>query len=112
MDNTQSALPAQFATLAEYLKLALPTTKERLRARANSTMPELQAFYDGMTPHMDGILAYLQDFPPEEKKLEPQVLRLVHLAKAFMEVSVSIELLHAPDEPMVVSFEDMRIESF
>lgn len=105
MDET--LLPEPFANLNVYLHWALPTTKERVRARVHSTMPALQEFYDAMCPHMDAIMAYLQDFPPSEADLEPPVRRLVHLAKAFLETGIAVELLHAPDESNVWGFEDM-----
>jgi len=105
-----SLLPKQFAALEGYLHFALPTAKERLRNRVHSTMPDLEAFYAAMKPHMEAIMTYLQNFPPFEKDLEPEVQRLVRLAKAFMDVSVAVELFHAPDEPNVWSFEDMVLE--
>jgi len=103
-------LPIPFAALENQLHYALPSTKERLRARANSSMHEIQTFYDALSPHMDAIMTYLQDFPPAEKELEPPVLRLVYLAKAFMEHSLAVELLKAPDEPDVWDFEDLLLE--
>lgn len=102
-------LPEQFADLNVHLHWALPTTKKRLRARVRSTMPALQEFYDAMRPHMDPIMTYLQNFPPSETELEPPVRRLMHLAKAFLEAGIAIELLHAPDEPNVWGFEDMLL---
>lgn len=107
MNNTE--LPERFAALAAHLDWALPTTKERLRLRANSAMPALRAFYDAMCPHMDDILTYLRDFPPAEADLERPERRLVHLAKAFMDVSLAVELFQAPDEPGVWNFEDMEL---
>jgi hypothetical protein len=108
--TTDALLPKQFANLAPHLRYALPTTKERVRARVNSSMAELQAFYDDVGPRMEGIMTYLQDFPPEESKLAPQELRLVKLAKAFMAIAPALELFHAPDEPNVWGFEDMTMD--
>lgn len=104
---TEVRLPAPFETLSTHLHWALPTTKERIRARVRSTMPELQEFYDAMCPHMDNIMQYLQKFPPSEADLDPSTRKLVHLAKAFLEAGIAVELLHAPDEPNVMGFEDM-----
>ena len=113
MSSTKNELlPSQFDGLASHLSFALPTAKDRWRHRSSSTMSELQAFYDAMVPHMAAIMAYLQDFPADEQKLEPPVLNLVRLAKAFMDVSVSIELLHSPDVPLVSSAEGMILETF
>lgn len=103
-------LPVPFAMLTNQLHYALPSTKERLRARAHSSMPEIKAFYDAVAPHMDAIMTYLLDFPPAEKDLEPPVLRLVYLAKAFMEHSLAVELFNAPDEPDVWDFENLLLE--
>lgn len=107
---TDPTFPPQFAALNEHLRWALPTTKERLRARAGSTMPTLQAFYDALAPQMEGILTYLQDFPADESALEPPVRRLVHLAKAFMDVSIAIEVFNEPDESGVWGFEMLDME--
>lgn len=109
--QSNSLLPEQFAGLVNQLHFALPTQKERMRARGNSLMPELQKFYDAVSPQMDAIMTYLLDFPADEKKLAPQELRLVHLAKAFMEVALAIEMYKAPDEPNVWSFEDLTLEN-
>ena len=109
---SKNQLPAAFSALEKHLSYALPTPKERLRARVASTMSELQAFYDDVAPRMDAILTYLQDFPPNEKDLDPQILNLVRLGKAYIEVAMSIEMLHAPDEPNVATFENMEMESF
>jgi hypothetical protein len=115
IEMSENQLPKPFseiAVLKKYLHFALPTTKERLRARVASTMPELQGFYDEVGPHMDAILTYLKDFPPNEKDLAPDVLCLVRLGKAYMEASLSVEMFHAPDEPNVGTFENMELESF
>jgi hypothetical protein len=110
-----NVLPKPFAdipALRRYLRFALPTTKERLRARVASSMEELQGFYDEVGPHMDAILTYLREFPPHEKDLPADVLCLVRLGKAYMEASLSVEMFHAPDEPNVGTFENMELESF
>lgn len=106
---TSDSLPASFEALTPYLDWAHPTTKERLRARANASMAELRDFYDALSPHMDNILTYLRRFPPKEAELDLPVRRLVHLAKAYMDVSLAVELFHAPDEPGVWNFEDMEL---
>ena len=108
--TTNELLPKQFSSLAPHLRYALPTTKERVRARVSSSMEDLQAFYDAVGPQMESILTYLQDFPPAEDKLAPQELRLVKLAKAFMAIAPALELFHAPDEPNVWGFEDMTLD--
>jgi hypothetical protein len=111
MAENQS-LPSQFAGLTKWLSFALPTPKERLRKRVHSEMSELNAFYDAMRPQMDAVMTYLMDFPADESQLEAPVLNLVRLAKAYMEVSLAVELFKAPDEPGVWDFEFMELEAF
>ncbi len=109
-DKTTDLLPKQFSALTQLLHYALPTTKERIRARATSTMDELQAHYDAARPYMEDVMTYLKGIPADEKKLNPQDLRLMHFAKGFMTVAMAIEQLHAPDEPMVWNYENMTFE--
>jgi len=104
-----AVLPKPFAKLAKFMDFAPPTTKERLRKRAGTPMPELEAFYNVMKPHMVGILTFLQAHPVSEAEQAPDVRNLVYLAKAFMEASMAVELLHEPDESNVWGFEDLTL---
>lgn len=104
-----AVLPAPFSKLAKFMSFAPPTTKERLRKRAGTPMPELEAFYNAMKPHMVEVLTFLQGHPASEAEQEPAVRNLVYLAKAFMEASMAVELLHEPDESNVWGFEDMTL---
>jgi hypothetical protein len=105
--SNNNLLPTQFAELTGFLRYALPTTKERLRARVNSSMADLQAFYDAVSPHMEAIMTYMKGFPADEKELAQPELNLMRLGKAFMCIAVAVELFHAPDEHGVLTFEDM-----
>lgn len=42
--TTEDLLPKQFASLAPHLRYALPTTKERVRARVNSSWRNYRLF--------------------------------------------------------------------
>lgn len=106
---TAAVLPAPFSKLAKFMSFAPPTTKERLRKRAGTPMPELEAFYNAMKPHMVEVLTFLQGHPVSEAEQEPAVRNLVYLAKAFMEASMAVELLHEADESNVWGFEDMTL---
>ena len=107
--TTAAVLPKQFAKLAKYMDFAPPTTKERLRKRAATPMPELEAFYNAMKPYMVEVLTFLQAHPVNEAEQAPDVRNLVYLAKAFMEASMAVELLHEADESNVWGFEDMTL---
>lgn len=104
-----AVLPKQFAKLAKYMEYALPTTKERLRKRAGTPMPTLEAFYNFMKPCMIEILTFLQAHPVSADEQTPEVRNLVYLAKSFMEASMAVELLHEPDESNVWGFEDLTL---
>lgn len=59
-------------------------------------MASLTAFYEAILPHMRDIISYLNrrsidDFDAQEK-------RLLHLAFAFMEVAMAVEVFKEPDE--------------
>lgn len=102
-------LPPAFADLNAQLSWALPTTAQRLERRATSDMSTLKAFYDALQPRIEDILVFLKDYPPDEAALEPAVRTLVHLAKAFMDASLAVEVFRAPDEPGVWEHRKLRL---
>ncbi|MCG2635141.1 MAG: hypothetical protein J4A00_09585 [Gammaproteobacteria bacterium] len=103
---SEQSLPAQFKDLEQFVdNWALGSLKERARARAASTMEELHAFYDVISPRMDEIMEYLTGFPAAEEEQPKEVRRLVSLAKSFMQIGIAIELFDAPEEPNVFDLE-------
>lgn len=105
-----ATLPAQFSALEAYVSAwALPTTTARLNKRIRTPYPEIEAFYKAMAEHMEAIMQYLDGFPPKETDLAPDTLTLLHLAKAFTEAAMSVELLKAPDEPMVIPVDRLTL---
>ncbi len=100
-------IPEQFAGLAPLAETwALATESERNERRRSSAMADLQAFYGAMLPRMDEIIAYLNQFPPDEMPAEAE--RLFYMALSFMEVSLAVELFGEPDESDV--FEAARFK--
>jgi hypothetical protein len=96
---TAPILPEQFQDLSTYASVwALPTETARNKARRESRMEDLTAFYNAMLPRMDQVILYLNQFPLDE--LPEDARRLFHIALSFMEVSLSVELTHTPDEAM------------
>ncbi|MGH7961577.1 MAG: hypothetical protein ACRERD_07080 [Candidatus Binatia bacterium] len=88
-------LPESFADLENFAGLwALATETERSRHRQASTMAEIQAFYDAMLPRMEGILAYLNQFPLAEMPEEAE--RLLYLTLSLAEVAPAVELFKQP----------------
>ena len=92
-------LPTRFAALEPYADVwALKDTGARLRQRMQSSMAELEAFYQGMLPHLEAALLYLDEF--EFGKLPPAQLRLHWLTLATAEAALSVEIYRSPTLPM------------
>lgn len=67
----------------------LPTSHERLVKRANSTMDEIQAFYDAMMPRLEEIIEYLNQFPIAEIPEADQPLANAALAMCHVDNAVN-----------------------
>ena len=65
-------LPAAFADLEPFIAWSLATEKERQRKRMSSSMADIQTFYDAILPHMDAVIAYLDQFPLNAMPAEAQ----------------------------------------
>ena len=87
-------LPAEFADLEPYLDWALATECERTAKRLASSMDDIQAFYDALSPRLEAIAASLNGFPLDA--LPPEAERLFHLSLSLMEVANAVEMFHAP----------------
>ena len=82
------ALPEAFADLTEFSDWALETWRERYEKRLSSTVEEMQALYDAITPRFAEILTYcdghdLADLPEEARNL---MLLLFSLCEASLPV--------------------------
>jgi hypothetical protein len=95
--STTPMLPAQFADLEAFAGWALPTERERYAKRIDSTMAELQAFYDAAFPRMEAVLAYLDQFPLDTFADDAQ--RLLFLYCALVTVSFPVEVWRQPRVP-------------
>lgn len=87
-------LPAAFADLQPHLAWALATERERTRKRLASDMREIQAFYAALSPRVEAIAAYLNDFALDD--LSPEAERLFHMSLSLMEVANAVEMFHNP----------------
>lgn len=106
--RNQPLLPESFEVLAPFVeKWAMATERERYRARLDSSMETLQAFYVAMLPQMEGLLTYLSKFHPED--LPPEGKTLLYLGCAFMDVSQSVERFGTPDVPESFPAERVQI---
>ena len=90
-------LPPGFESLAGFGEWALSTERERFDKRIASRMEQLQAFYDAVLPHMQGVIEHLKDYDLDRDVPEP-TWNLYLLGLSFMDVSISVERFGEPDE--------------
>ena len=90
-------LPGEFEDLERFAATwCLPTQAERHAQRVHSAMTDLEDFYRTILPRMDAIAGYLNEFPLD--KLDANADNLLNLSLSFIEVSLAVELFHAPDD--------------
>lgn len=91
-------LPGEFADLEPFAeKWCLATEPERYAMRISSTMPEMLAFYDAISPRSEAAMAYCERFPLHD--LPEDALNLLHLLYSMIEVSFPIEVWGQPRIP-------------
>ena len=90
------ALPQEFSEL-EYLvaEWAIEDGNERYAKRVNSTMEEIQAFYDAVFPYAEEAVAYVDKFDYAEP-LPDDVANLRNLLYSLITVSLAVELWKQP----------------
>jgi hypothetical protein len=91
-------LPTQFADLEQFAPhWCLSTETERWNKRMASSMADIQAFYDAVTPRAEEAIAccdaYELDSMPEE------VVNLMHLLYSWITVSFAVECWRQPQIP-------------
>jgi hypothetical protein len=89
-------LPAEFSAL-EYLvpEWAIEDGHQRYVKRVNSSMPELQAFYDAVFPMAEAAVAYLDAFDYQQP-LPEDAANLRNLLYSLITVSLAVELWKQP----------------
>ena len=90
-------LPSEFADLEPFLDWDLATEPERYAKRLASTMTEMQAFYDAITPRAEEAIAYCDKFSLDD--LPDDVLNLMHLLYSMIIVSFPVECWKQPKVP-------------
>ncbi|MCK0091655.1 hypothetical protein HCA61_17135 [Rhodococcus sp. HNM0563] len=90
-------LPEEFSDLEPWADWALPTEAQRYGRRLESTMPELQAFYDAALPRLADAAAYLDTFDLEN--LPEDATRLLHVCYSLINISFPVEAWHQPRVP-------------
>ncbi|MBV1951778.1 MAG: hypothetical protein KUG64_06250 [Cycloclasticus sp.] len=80
--------------LEEINQWALPTTEERLVKRMNSSMEDIQRFYDAMLPHLGSVIDYLNQFKLAD--LAGEDIKLSRAALAMCEVDNAVNKWKKP----------------
>jgi hypothetical protein len=90
-------LPTEFADLEPFSAWCLDSEPQRYEKRLNSSMPEMQAFYDAITPRAEEAIAYCDKFPLDD--LPEDVTNLMHLLYSMIMVSFPVECWKQPRVP-------------
>jgi hypothetical protein len=90
-------LPAEFADLEPFTEWCLPSEPERYAKRLASSMVEMKAFYDAITPRAEEALAFCDKFALDE--LPEDVQNLMHLLYSMIMVSFPVECWKQPRVP-------------
>lgn len=92
-----AVFPQQFADLESFAEWAVHGERARYDKRVNSTMEELQAFYDAAFPRLDDAKSHLEKVSLDGISEEDQ--RLTWLFCALCTVSFPVEVWRQPRVP-------------
>lgn len=92
----KSLLPQEFSQLEHLVaEWAIEGGHERYVKRVNSSMTEIQAFYDQLFPHAEEAVAYIDKFDYSER-LPEDVANLRNLLYSLITISLAVELWKQP----------------
>lgn len=95
--KNQAKLPDEFADLERFSEWCLGSEKERYAKRLDSSMVEMQAFYDAITARAEEAIAYCDKFPLDD--LPEDAFRLLQLLYSLVMVSFPVEIWRQPYVP-------------
>jgi hypothetical protein len=91
-------LPGAFAELEPFAgRWCLETERERWAARVDSSIDEMQDFYDAILPRATDAIAYCDTFPLDD--LPADAANLLRMIYSFVIVSFAVELWRQPFPP-------------
>ena len=91
-----ASLPHEFSSLEHLVsEWAIEDGHERYVKRVNSSMDEIQAFYDAVFPQAEEAVAYIDKFDYAEP-LPEDVANLRNLLYSLITVSLAVELWKQP----------------
>ncbi|MGM7645442.1 hypothetical protein ACSVDM_11125 [Nocardia sp. JW2] len=95
---SEQLLPTEFADLEPYAAVwCLATETERYDRRLNSSMAEMQRFYDAITARAEDALTYCDKFALDE--LPEDAKNLMYLLYSMVQVSFPVEVWRQPRIP-------------
>ena len=92
-----TVLPAGFDDLEAFASWCLATEDERYRKRLGSTLVEMRAFYDAITPRAEAALEHCDQFSLDD--LPVDATNLMWLLHSMVMVSFPVEVWHQPRVP-------------
>ena len=101
--ETCPTLPEKFAHLASYGDWILDDESARRLKCDESSMEELQEFYDSVLPCLDSILEELNQYSLGE--LPEAEHNLLSIVLSFVEATMSVEMFEQPTIPYGISVE-------
>lgn len=91
-------LPAEFADLEQFAAVwCLPSETERYDQRLESTMSDMQRFYDAITARAEDALTYCDKFSIDE--MPEDAKNLMYLLYSMIQVSFPVEVWRQPRIP-------------
>ena len=88
---TDNQLPDGFSELERWVDdWELQTREQRYAARLDRPYPELVAFYDGIAPHAERAIAYLDGLDVDN--LDHAATRLMHMLFSMILVSYAVNI--------------------
>jgi hypothetical protein len=91
------SLPAEFADLEPFADWVLHGERARYEKRINSTMDELQAFYDAAFPRLDDACNHLEQYPMDD--MPDEAVNLLWMMCSLVTVSFPVEVWRQPRVP-------------
>jgi hypothetical protein len=93
---SEARLPPEFAQLEPYAATwCLASEPERWARRLQSTMGDMQAFYDAFFPRGEEAITYCERFPLDDMPAEAE--RLLQLLHSLLMVSYAVEVWKQPE---------------
>ncbi|MFW2828724.1 hypothetical protein [Sphingomonas sp. ID0503] len=106
--ETATRLPDGFEELEPFVgKWAAENTERRIQIRSESTMEDIQAFYDAMTERAAEAMNHVAKFPLHD--LPPQEATLSKLLLALASAATAIEIHGQPVAPGAVYPNSIRL---